>query len=159
MLAAETLAGPAHDPRLAMRPSSFNTGVEPSPAPPTATDLQPPAPRETEALLAQNMRVSMGQALQAQNPAALPGGRDYVAPPGTNEHMLRAQLDYARALDFENATLGELSEAAATLGEIRDIAVQVLGSAHPDTVNMENLLQEAQDALAARQAPPPPGSA
>ena len=100
----------------------------------------------------------MVQAIQAQNPAALPGGRDYVAPPGT-ESMLREQLDYARALDFENATLGELSEAVATLGEIRDIALQVLGSAHPDTVNMENLLQEAQDALAARQAPPPPGSA
>ena len=99
------------------------------------------------------------RAAQAPNPAALPGGRDYVAPPGTNEHMLRAQLDYARALDFDNATLGELSEAVATLGEIRDIAMQVLGSAHPDTVNMENLLQQAQDALAARQAPPPPGSA
>ena len=114
---------------------------------------------------------SMVQAIQAQNPAALPGGRDYVAPPGTNRHMIRAQLDHARALDFENATLDELSEAVATLGEIRDIALQVLGSAHPDTVNMENLLQEAQDALAARQAvpqgpehgrgpaPPPPGSA
>ena len=101
---------------------------------------------------------SMVQAIQAQNPAALPGGRDYVAPPGTNRHMIRAQLDHARALDFENATLDELSEAVATLGEIRDIALQVLGSAHPDTVNMENLLQEAQDALAARQAPPPPGS-
>ena len=110
------------------------------------------------------------RAAQAPNPAALPGGRDYVAPPGT-ESMLREQLDYARALDFDNATLEELSEAVAALGEIRDIAVQVLGSAHPDTVNMENLLQEAQDALAARQAvpqgpehgrgpaPPPPGSA
>ena len=53
----------------------------------------------------------------------------------------------------------QLSEAVAALREIRDIALQVLGSAHPDTVNMENLLQEAQDALAARQAPPPPGSA
>ena len=176
VLAAETLAGPAHDPRLAMRPSSFNTGVEPSPAPPTATDLQPPAPRETAALLEQNIRVSTGQsaatysAASSLNPAALPGGRDYVAPPGT-ESMLREQLDYARALDFDNATLEELSEAVAALGEIRDIAVQVLGSAHPDTVNMENLLQEAQDALAARQAvpqgpehgrgpaPPPPGSA
>lgn len=89
---------------------------------------------------------SMVQAIQAQNPATLPGGRDYQAPPGTNEHMLRAQLDYARALDFENATLEELSEAVAALGEIRDIALQVLGSAHPDTVNMENLLQEAQGA-------------
>ena len=68
--------------------------------------------------------------------------------------MLRAQLDYARALDFEGATLDELSEVTATLGEIRDIAVQVLGSAHPDTVNMENLLQQAQDA--ARR---PPGAA
>ena len=108
--------------------------------------------------------------LSSLNPAALPGGRDYVAPPGT-ESMLREQLDYARALDFDNATLGELSEAVAALGEIHDIAQQVLGSAHPDTVNMEDLLQEAQDALAARQAvpqgpehgrgpaPPPPGSA
>ena len=73
--------------------------------------------------------------------------------------MIRAQLDHARALDFENGTLEDLNEAVATLGEIRDIALQVLGSAHPDTVNMENLLQQAQDALAARQAPPPPGSA
>ena len=173
VLAAETLAGPAHDPRLAMRPSSFNTGVEPSPAPPTAT--------ETAALLEENVRISTGQAtarsmvqaIQAQNPAALPGGRDYEAPPGT-ESMLREQLDYARALDFDNATLEELSEAVAALGEIRDIARQVLGSAHPDTVNMETLLQEAQGALAACQAgpqgpehgrgpapppPPPPGSA
>ena len=102
---------------------------------------------------------SMVQAIQAQNPATLPGGRDYQAPPGT-ESMLREQLDYARALDFENATLDDLNEAVAALGEIRDIAQQVLGSAHPDTVNMKNLLQEAQDALAARQAPPPPpGSA
>ena len=38
--------------------------------------------------------------------------------------MLRAQLDYARALDFEGATLDELSEVTATLGEIRDIAVR-----------------------------------
>ena len=169
VLAAETLAGPAHDPRLAMRPSSFNTGVEPSPAPPTATDL-----------LEENRRISTGQATatstatysaatslsslratQAQNPgsSAAPLGADGDPPPGTNESMLRAQLDYARALDFEGATLDELSEVTATLGEIRDIAVQVLGSAHPDTVNMENLLQQARDALAACQAPPPPGSA
>jgi hypothetical protein len=162
VLAAETLAGPAHDPRLAMRPSSFNTGVEPSPAPPTATDL-----------LEENRRISTGQATatstatysaatslsslratQAQNPgsSAAPLGADGDPPPGTNESMLRAQLDYARALDFESATLDELSEVTATLGEIRDIAVQVLGSAHPDTVNMENLLQQAQDELAARQA-------
>jgi hypothetical protein len=160
VLAAETLAGPAHDPRLAMRPSSFAAAEDMAP-------LAPPTPQETAALLDENRRISTGQAtarsmvqaIQAQNPAALPGGRDYQAPPGTNEHMLRAQLDYARALDFENATLEELSEAVAALGEIRDIAVQVLGSAHPDTVNMENLLQEAQDALAAHQAPPPPGSA
>ena len=99
------------------------------------------------------------RAAQAPNPAALPGGRDYVAPPGTNEHMLRAHLDHARALDFENGTLDDLNEAVATLGEFRDIAVQVLGSANPHTVNMENLLQQAQDELAARQAPPPPGSA
>ena len=102
------------------------------------------------------------RATQAQNPgsSAAPLGADGDPPPGTNESMLRAQLDYARALDFDNATLEELSEAVAALGEIRDIARQVLGSAHPDTVNMENLLQEAQDALAARQAPPPPpGSA
>ena len=157
-----------------MRPSSFNTGVEPSPAPPTATDLQ------TAALLEENRRISTGQATatstatysaatslsslratQAQNPgsSAAPLGADGDPPPGTNESMLRAQLDYARALDFEGATLDELSEVTATLGEIRDIAVQVLGSAHPDTVNMENLLQQAQDELAARQAPPPPGSA
>ena len=148
VLAAETLAGPAHDPRLAMRPSSFNTGVEPSPAPPTATDL-----------LEENRRISTGQATatstatysaatslsslratQAQNPgsSAAPLGADGDPPPGTNESMLRAQLDYARALDFEGATLDELSEVTATLGEIRDIAVQVTGSAHPDTVNMEN---------------------
>ena len=98
---------------------------------------------------------------QAQNPgsSAAPLGADGDPLPGTNESMLRAQLDYARALDFDGATLDELSEVTATLGEIRDIAMQVLGSAHPDTVNMENLLQQARDALAACQAPPPPGSA
>ena len=133
VLAAETLAGPAHDPRLAMRPSSFNTGVEPSPAPPTATDL-----------LEENRRISTGQATatstatysaatslsslratQAQNPgsSAAPLGADGDPPPGTNESMLRAQLDYARALDFEGATLDELSEVTATLGEIRDLSL------------------------------------
>ena len=129
-----------HDPRLAMRPSSFNTGVEPSPAPPTATDL-----------LEENRRISTGQATatstatysaatslsslratQAQNPgsSAAPLGADGDPPPGTNESMLRAQLDYARALDFEGATLDELSEVTATLGEIRDIALPRLSLIH-----------------------------
>ena len=59
---------------------------------------------------------------------------------------------YARALYLDtDATLDDLREAATSLEETERIARRVLGSAHPDVSSMENALQEARAALAARE--------
>ena len=59
---------------------------------------------------------------------------------------------YARALyEDDGATLNDLREAAETLAETERTARRVLGSAHPDVSSMENALQEARAALAARE--------
>jgi len=59
---------------------------------------------------------------------------------------------YARALYLDtDATLDDLREAATSLEETERIARRVLGSAHPDVSSMEDALQEARAALAARE--------
>ena len=58
----------------------------------------------------------------------------------------------------DGATLDDLREAVLTLEDAARIARRVLGSAHPDTVDIEASLRNAQAALRARE-PPPPGRA
>ena len=64
----------------------------------------------------------------------------------------RMRTSYAEALYTDpDATLDDLREAATSLEETERIARRVLGSAHPDVSSMENALQEARAALAARE--------
>ena len=67
---------------------------------------------------------------------------------------------YAQTLyDHDGATIDDLREALKTLEEIEPAARRVLGSAHPLTKAFERHLQNAQDALRARETPSPGGSA
>ena len=74
----------------------------------------------------------------------------------SNETTLRLRWSYARAL-YENpgATLDDIREAVMTLEETTRIARQVLGGAHPLTVDIEYQLRDAElrAALRAREAP------
>ncbi len=69
-----------------------------------------------------------------------------------DEITLRLRSTYAQSL-YKNpaATLDDLREAVATLGEIARTARRVLGGAHPLAVNIETCLREARAALAARE--------
>ena len=59
---------------------------------------------------------------------------------------------YARALLLDpGATLDDLREALNTLEEIEPTTRQVLGGAHPLTVDIEKCLQASREALAARR--------
>ena len=62
--------------------------------------------------------------------------------------------NYARALHEDPAaTHGDLREAVNTLEETERTARRVLGGAHPTTLNIEDELQDARDALHARGLP------
>ena len=54
------------------------------------------------------------------------------------------------------ATLDDVREAVATLEELARTARRVLGSAHPNTAEIEATLRNARAALRARETPPPP---
>ena len=72
----------------------------------------------------------------------------------SHEVTLRMRWNYAEALWRRNgATLHDLREAVATLEELERIARRVLGDAHPHTEGVEDELQEARAALAARETP------
>ena len=75
---------------------------------------------------------------------------------GNDEITLTMQWNYARALSKNpSATLDDLREAVTTLEEIERTARRVLGGAHPLTVEIEDDLQNARAALAARETPSP----
>jgi len=71
-----------------------------------------------------------------------------------NETTIRIRWNYAEAL-YRNpaATLAELREAVTTLEDTTRIARRVLGGAHPLTIDIEDDLQDARDALYARGLP------
>ena len=80
---------------------------------------------------------------------------------GENHDLtLRMRMIYGRVLcQDDGATLDDLREAVLTLEDAARIARRVLGSAHPDTAEIEASLRAARAALRARETPSPPGSA
>ena len=67
---------------------------------------------------------------------------------------LTMRWNYARALSEDPAaTHGDLREAVDTLEETERTARRVLGGAHPLTMDIEDELRDAQDALYARGLP------
>ena len=67
---------------------------------------------------------------------------------------LRMRTTYAEALYLDtSATLDDLRKAVTTLEETERIAKRVLGGAHPVTASIDYHLQEAGEALRAREAP------
>ncbi len=78
---------------------------------------------------------------------------------GENDILtLKMRWLYARALLLPelldtSATLDDLREAVETLEETERIARRVFGGAHPTTAGIENDLQKARAALAARETP------
>ena len=69
----------------------------------------------------------------------------------SDEDTLRLRWTYARAFHEDpSATLDDLREAVTTLEDIDPIARRVFGGAHPLTVDIEDELEEARDALCAR---------
>ena len=68
--------------------------------------------------------------------------------------MLWMRRNYAEALcRVDGATLDDVREAVNTLEETERTARRVLGGAHPTTLNIEDELQDARDALHARGLP------
>jgi hypothetical protein len=70
----------------------------------------------------------------------------------SNSTALRLSWNYARALYEDGATLDDLHEAVSTLEDTTWTARQVLGGAHPLTVDIERELGNARAALRAREA-------
>ena len=102
----------------------------------TLSELQPPSYKEVKALLRRPMLVArrvLGE---------------------SNEVTLTMRVLYATALYGDHdATLAELREAVTTLEDTKRIAQRVLGGAHPLTMDIEDELRDAQDALYARGLP------
>ena len=72
-----------------------------------------------------------------------------------DENLLKIRWTYAKALYINDAaTLDDLREAVNTLEDTDRIARRVLGAAHPTTAAIEDELQDARAALAARETPP-----
>ena len=70
----------------------------------------------------------------------------------TNDITLMMRCNYAEALyAAEGATLNDIREAVTTLEETVQTARRVLGGAHPDVTSIEGSLEDAQEALAARE--------
>ena len=70
-----------------------------------------------------------------------------------HEFTLRLRANYAAALYTDDgATLDDLREALTTLEETDRIAQRVLGSAHPLTTWIEDVLRDARNILRAREA-------
>ena len=71
---------------------------------------------------------------------------------GQDDHLtLRMRWAYAEALYRDaGATLGDLREAVTTLEDTERIARRVMGGAHPLARDIESTLQNAREALAAR---------
>ena len=70
----------------------------------------------------------------------------------TNDLMLMMRCSYAEALySVEGATLNDIREANTTLEETERTARRVLGGAHPDVTCIEGCLEDAREALAARE--------
>ena len=72
----------------------------------------------------------------------------------SHEFTIIMRWNYARALVKDPAaTRGDLRKAVNTLEETGRIAQRVLGGTHPITVDIEDALQDARDALYARGLP------
>ncbi len=72
----------------------------------------------------------------------------------STDTTLRMRWIYAEALyEDDTATLNDLRAAVTTLEETESTARRVLGGAHPTTTEIEDYLQEAREALRAREAP------
>ena len=72
---------------------------------------------------------------------------------------LRLRWNYAEALYTDpGATLDDLREAVTTLEDTERIARRVLGGEHPTTTGIEGELEDAREALRARETPPPPAT-
>ena len=64
--------------------------------------------------------------------------------------------NYAIALcNDEGATFDDIHEAVTTLEETQRTARRVLGGTHPITKGIDDTLQEAREALSARETQPP----
>ena len=72
----------------------------------------------------------------------------------SNDITLRMRWTYAVALYLDaGATLDDLREAVTTLEDTERIARRVLGGTHPLTVDIEDDLQNAREALHTRETP------
>ena len=74
----------------------------------------------------------------------------------STEITLKMRFNYARALYLDTeATLDDLREAVATLGETAQVARRVLGCAHPFTEGIDLALEHARAVHDAREMPSP----
>ena len=71
----------------------------------------------------------------------------------SDETTLRMRVYYANALyEDPDATLDDLREAVETLESVAPVWKRIFGLAHPETPNVQNALEAAREALAARAA-------
>ena len=72
-----------------------------------------------------------------------------------HEFVLKMRALYAQSLYADDgATLDDLREAVRTLEDLAPTTRRVMGGAHPTTDGVESDLQNARDALHARETPP-----
>ena len=77
----------------------------------------------------------------------------------SNELTIKMRWNYASALYKDDCeTLDDLREAVTTHEDLVQTARRVLGSAHPAAGTIGNSLRNAQEALRARETPPPGSS-
>ena len=70
-------------------------------------------------------------------------------------HRRARTTRYAQSLYADDrATLDDLREAVRTLEDLAPTTRRVMGGAHPTTEGVESDLQNARDALHARETPP-----
>ena len=77
------------------------------------------------------------------------------------DHIRTLQLRWNCAValyDDPAASLDDLRKAVSTLEDTERIARRVLGGEHPTTTGIEGELEDAREALRARETPPPPAT-
>ena len=78
-----------------------------------------------------------------------------VIPVAQGVFLLKVRWLYANAIvrDTKSST-DDLREAVATLTSVEASWRRIFGPSHPETTIVEGALEDAQEALAAREAPP-----
>ena len=78
-----------------------------------------------------------------------------VIPVARGVFLLKVRWLYANAIARDTkSSMDDLREAVATLTSVEASWRRIFGPSHPETTIVEGALEDAQEALAARETPP-----